>query len=83
FAVVADEVRALASRSQEATHEISSLIQVLVNKAQIAAKSIEDNDQQISESSTLVDSAKAQLYSIAGALDELMQSNLQVASASE
>lgn len=83
FAVVADEVRALASRSQQATHEIKGLIQTLVERAQTATKMIDSSDRQIEESFSSITSAKNQLDSINLALLELTSANTQVASASE
>ncbi|HFG2430809.1 TPA: methyl-accepting chemotaxis protein [Vibrio cholerae] len=83
FAVVADEVRALASRSQQATHEIKGLIQTLVERAQTATKMIDSSDRQIEKSFSSITSAKNQLDSINLALLELTSANTQVASASE
>lgn len=83
FAVVADEVRALASRSQQATHEIKGLIQTLVERAQSATKMIDSSDRQIEESFSSITAAKKQLDSINLALLELTSANTQVAAASE
>ncbi|ENM5814557.1 methyl-accepting chemotaxis protein [Vibrio mimicus] len=83
FAVVADEVRALASRSQQATHEIKGLIQTLVERAQMASKMIDSNDKQIEDSFISISTAKKQLDSIDQALLELTSANTQVAAASE
>jgi len=83
FAVVADEVRALASRSQQATHEIKGLIQTLVERAQSATKMIDSNDQQIEDSFASISEARKQLDSINQALQELTSANTQVAAASE
>ncbi|WP_241033456.1 methyl-accepting chemotaxis protein, partial [Vibrio cholerae] len=79
FAVVADEVRALASRSQQATHEIKGLIQTLVERAQSATKMIDSSDRQIEESFSSITAAKKQLDSINLALLELTSANTQVA----
>ncbi|ENM3731330.1 HAMP domain-containing protein [Vibrio cholerae] len=83
FAVVADEVRALASRSQQATHEIKGLILTLVERAQSATKMIDSSDRQIEESFSSITAAKKQLDSINLALLELTSANTQVAAASE
>ncbi|KQA19820.1 methyl-accepting chemotaxis protein [Vibrio metoecus] len=83
FAVVADEVRALASRSQQATHEIKGLIHTLVERAQSATKMIDSNDQQIEDSFASISEAKKQLDGINQALLELTSANTQVAAASE
>lgn len=56
--MVADEVRALASRSQQATHEIKGLIQTLVERAQSATKMIDSSDRQIEESFSSITAAK-------------------------
>ena len=83
FAVVADEVRALATRSQTATQEISELIQTLVLDAKSAVDSFSKNEQQINESSLLVNQIKQNLFDISDALTQLSQANTQVATASE
>ncbi|SHO59345.1 methyl-accepting chemotaxis protein [Vibrio quintilis] len=83
FAVVADEVRALASRSQEATQEIDSLIESLVSNAGDAVSSIGQSGERVAETSDLILSAKGQMDVIAQALTELSDGNTQVAAACE
>jgi len=83
FAVVADEVRALASRSQQATNEIGSLIEVLVNKAEQSNNAMTESDSKVRQTSEYIQQAKTQLNHIATALAELTESNTQVAAASE
>jgi methyl-accepting chemotaxis protein len=50
FAVVADEVRALASRTQESTHEINSIIEKLQNNANAAASAMVIGNETVEES---------------------------------
>lgn len=83
FAVVADEVRALASRSQQATNEIGSLIEILVNKAEQSNIAMMESDDKVRQTSEYIQQAKTQLNHIAIALAELTESNTQVAAASE
>ncbi|MFT5116499.1 MAG: methyl-accepting chemotaxis protein [Kiritimatiellia bacterium] len=50
FAVVADEVRALASRTQESTHEINSIIEKLQSNANAAASAMVIGNETVEES---------------------------------
>ncbi|WPC76110.1 methyl-accepting chemotaxis protein [Vibrio porteresiae] len=83
FAVVADEVRALASRSQQATHEIVDLINMLVKNTQVAAQTIDMSDSVINQTSSHIETAKMQFNEIASAIGLLAEANIQVAAASE
>ncbi|MEI8631089.1 methyl-accepting chemotaxis protein [Vibrio sp. PP-XX7] len=83
FAVVADEVRALASRSQDATQEIDTLIESLVNHAENAVQSIQQSRGKVSETSDLIIASKQQMGVVSQALIELNEANTQVATASE
>lgn len=83
FAVVADEVRALASRSQQATHEIVDLINMLVQNTQTAAQTIDMSDSVINQTSSHIETAKMQFNEIASAIGLLAEANIQVAAASE
>ena len=83
FAVVADEVRSLASRTQESTSQIKSMIEQL----QAGVRAAEDN---IKESrgiaiTTSVEASKANdvLETIRSAILQISDMNLQIATAAE
>ena len=83
FAVVADEVRTLASRTQDSTDQIKSLIERLQaganNAVNAMASSIEeanDNSQQVDEVASSLNTIKQEIININSVLN-------QVASASE
>ncbi|MDC0610774.1 methyl-accepting chemotaxis protein [Vibrio sp.] len=83
FAVVADEVRALATRSQGATNQISSLIEKLVKNSRSAVDTIQTNGDDIREISSLINESKSGIDEIAAEILSLSDSNVQIASASE
>lgn len=83
FAVVADEVRALASRSQQATSEIQTLINTLAANASSAVEAIYQSSEQIVETSRQIDEAKQELHHGYQALSQLNDANTQMAAASE
>ncbi|WP_197413104.1 methyl-accepting chemotaxis protein [Vibrio sp. MEBiC08052] len=83
FAVVADEVRVLAARSQEATQEIDSLIESLVDNTDSAVNAIQVSSEQIGQSSILIQDIRQQMNLIDQSLIELNEANVQIATASE
>jgi len=81
FAVVADEVRSLASRTQESTEEIQSMIERLQAGSSKAVRSIEDgkeNAQLCLDQSAVAGDA---LKSIAKAVEEINELSASIAHA--
>ncbi|MCL6414044.1 methyl-accepting chemotaxis protein [Aestuariirhabdus sp. Z084] len=83
FAVVADEVRSLASRTQEATTEISTIIEKLQTDSQRAV-GIMDEAKQMAEGATgQADLAKNELAEVVRNMNEIASMSAQIASAAE
>ncbi|MGX1927594.1 HAMP domain-containing methyl-accepting chemotaxis protein [Vibrio sp. NH-7] len=83
FAVVADEVRTLAQRTQEATHQIETLITNLQAGAESATNSITGSHNRVLETSQRAISATDKLQAIKDSIFELNELNLQIAAAVE
>lgn len=83
FAVVADEVRTLASRTQESTQEIQSMIEKLQSGAHDAVEVMTLSQSRASETVEHANQAGNALNSIAGSVDRINNMNLQIASAAE
>tara|TARA_Y100001960_G_scaffold262262_1_gene283625 strand:+ start:1623 stop:3572 length:1950 start_codon:yes stop_codon:yes gene_type:complete len=83
FAVVADEVRTLAQRTQEATHQIETLITSLQAGAETATNSITSSHNKVLETSERAISATDKLEAIKSSIFELNELNLQIAAAVE
>lgn len=83
FAVVADEVRSLASKTQQSTQQIQSLIEKL-NAAVNNAVKVMDSSQKTSENSeTYVSAAIEALQTIAQRITNITDLNAQIAAAVE
>jgi methyl-accepting chemotaxis protein len=83
FAVVADEVRTLASRTQESTQEIQSMIETLQNGAANAVKVMDNGEKQAESSVNQAREAAEALLQITGSVAQITEMNRHIAEASE
>ena len=83
FAVVADEVRTLASRTQQSTQEIQTMIEALQANTVSAVDVMNQVKSQAEESSTQVEHGAEALAEIAGAVSTLDSMNSQIAEVAE
>jgi methyl-accepting chemotaxis protein len=82
FAVVADEVRALAHRTQASTREIEQMI-VAIQGVPNAVQGMQQSDARARSTLDGAHAAGAALEAIAGAIGQINERNLVIASASE
>ena len=83
FAVVADEVRTLASRTQQSTVEIRTMLDHLKAGAVDAVRVMEEGHQQAQESVESANAATKSLSAISEAVAVINDMNTQIATASE
>ncbi len=83
FAVVADEVRTLASRTQESTQEIQTIIEKLQTRSKEAVNVMDQGKQQAESSVELAQAAGNALAEIAEGIEELDRVSTQIAVAAE
>lgn len=83
FAVVADEVRSLASRTQESTGEIQSLIGELTSKTQAVVEAMAQNREMTDQTRQQAEAAQKKLELAIEATHRISDAATQIASAAE
>ena len=81
FAVVADEVRTLATRTQESTNNIQTIIEKVQNGANEAMSTMENSKQNAKSTVEQAAIAGDSLQAIAAAVNNIMQMNSQISTA--
>ena len=83
FAVVADEVRTLASRTQESTQDIQSMIEKLQNQTKAAVNIMINSQKQAETNVSHAEKAGQSLETITESVNVINEMNIQIASAAE
>lgn len=83
FAVVADEVRALAHRTQQSTSEIERMIGSIQGGTEQAVNSMRNSTERAESTLKIARGAGLALDTITGAVAEINERNLVIASAAE
>ncbi|MGE9836824.1 methyl-accepting chemotaxis protein [Pseudomonas sp. UM16] len=83
FAVVADEVRALAHRTQQSTSEIERMVGSIQGGTEQAVNSMRNSTERAESTLNIARGAGLALDTITGAVTEINERNLVIASAAE
>ena len=83
FAVVADEVRTLASRTQESTNEIQTMIEKLQSGIRNAVTTMEQSHERAGQTVGQANNAGESLRTITSSVSTINEMNTQIASAAE
>lgn len=83
FAVVADEVRTLASRTQQSTEEINTMIIQLQNGAKSAVDAIKLGEQSIEVNNNRATKTDNMINEMSSVINDIQAQNLQLAAAAE
>ncbi|WP_312936377.1 methyl-accepting chemotaxis protein [Pseudomonas sp.] len=83
FAVVADEVRALAHRTQQSTSDIERMIGSIQGGTEHAVESMRTSTERAESTLNMARGAGLALDTIAGAVSQINERNLVIASAAE
>ncbi|MCB1790535.1 MAG: methyl-accepting chemotaxis protein [Gammaproteobacteria bacterium] len=83
FAVVADEVRTLASRTQQSTEEIQSMIATLQNRAKESVKVMAESRDMATQSVSEVEKAQGLLDAIKQGMSSVQEMTYRIATAAE
>jgi len=81
FAVVADEVRALASRTQQSTNEIRSMIEPLQNGVRAAERTISQSRERATQTSNVAGEADQALNAIRDSIRQITDQTMHIATA--
>lgn len=81
FAVVADEVRSLASRTQESTEEIQTIIQTLQQRSESAFNAMTESCSSAESTAGLIQSTEQSLAQIAEFMDDINNSIAHISEA--